>query len=840
MNTHPAAILLCAGEGTRMNDNRTHKVCYEIAGVPTVIRQINNLREAGITRFVVVVGSKADAVMRCLDGVDGVVYAFQPVQNGTGAAAVYGLKALSSTGYVGDAFIIMGDKIISPDILKEIIERKNSVASDVVFAVQPKEFNTSGGRIVEAGGKVCGIVEMMDSMMLCLGESDTATEEAYSEILKDKDISDKKKTKLIANALEKNGNISSKMRLCGHDFDSDAIENSQYVNAGTYLVNVSVALDALSHSDSSNAQKELYLTDIINNTAPHDKNQIVVVSDAKKILTYSTMDELLKLHKYFETSDTGRGLYTASQWLSKFEAFDDKMVKLFESIYGEHKPYFIEERRQAYIKLLTKFIKKYGDKEVVITRSPGRVNLLGRHIEHKGGSINVMSIDRETLLVAAPRDDDIINLANVNKNFKEYSFSLLETIKQCDKTDWLDFIESDNILQMVVDNKGEWVNYVKAGLLRLQLNDRGRLLSGMDMMFSGNIPMAAGLSSSSSIVVATSEAVVALNNLDLKVKDFIHLCGEGEWFVGSRGGAGDHAAMKCGKMNKITHIEFCPFEIKESVDFPQEYQIVVANSFVEAKKSAGAKDQFNQKVACYDFGLMLVKKLFPKLSTKIKYLKDINPNTLDIPQSEIYKILLKLPLKITSDELYEMLPENVEQIKRTQKNHSIPEYYEIRSTMLYGISECLRAEKCIEALKDEDYKSLGRLMNISHNGDRVSVDGEVYDNQPSDDYLNNLITDLLSQDEKRVSAAQIYNQPGGYGCSIKQIDELVDFATKQDGVIGAELSGAGLGGCIIILVKKDCSEKLLRELKSFYYDKNSLPMGAQVFIPVSGSMTLDI
>jgi len=840
MNTHPAAILLCAGEGTRMNDNRTHKVCYEVAGVPTVIRQINNLREAGIDRFVVVVGSKADAVMRCLDGVDGVVYAFQPIQNGTGAAAVYGLKALASTGYDGDAFIIMGDKIISPDVLKEIIARKKSVASDVVFAVQPKNCNPSGGRIIENDGKVFGIVEMMDSMMLYLGNVENKTEEGFNQALSDINISSKKKEKLIANAIDRKGNISSVLNLCGNDFTNADIESSDFVNAGTYLINVKCALESLSRSNASNAQKEIYLTDIINNTAPHDKSQMVVISDPQKILTYSTMDELLKLHKYFETPGTSRGLLTASQWLSKLDVFDDKTAKAFESIYGEHKPYFIEERRQAYIQLLNKFIKKYGDKEVVITRSPGRVNLLGRHIEHKGGSINVMSIDRETLLVAAPRDDDIVNLANVNKNFNEYSFSILETIKQCDKTDWLDFIESDNILQMVVDSKGEWVNYVKAGLLRLQLNDRGRLLSGMDMMFSGNIPMAAGLSSSSSIVVATSEAVVALNNLDLKVKDFIHLCGEGEWFVGSRGGAGDHAAMKCGQMNKITHIEFCPFEIKDSVDFPPEYQIVVANSFVEAKKSAGAKDQFNQKVACYDFGLMLVKKLFPKYSAKIKYLKDINPVNLDLQQSEIYKILLKLPEKITSEELYKMLPDDIDKIKRTQKNHSIPEYYEIRSTMLYGISECLRAEKCIEALKEQNYNALGKLMNISHNGDRVWSGGAPYDNRVSDDYLNNLISDLLSQDEKRVAAAQIYNQPGGYGCSIRQIDDLVDFAVKQEGVIGAELSGAGLGGCIIILVKKDCSEKLLKELKAYYYDKNSLPMGAQVFIPVSGSMTLKI
>ena len=54
----------------------------------------------------------------------------------------------------------------------------------------------------------------------------------------------------------------------------------------------------------------------------------------------------------------------------------------------------------------------------------------------------------------------------------------------------------------------------------------------MDMVSTGNIPVAAGLSSSSAIVVAVMEALVALNCLNLTEREFIDLCGEGEWFVG--------------------------------------------------------------------------------------------------------------------------------------------------------------------------------------------------------------------------------------------------------------------------------------------------------------------
>ena len=82
--TSPIGILLCAGKGTRMQNERTHKVCYEIAGVPAILRLIRSLKEGGISRFLVVVGNKCEKVMACLDGVEGVAYAYQPEQRGTG------------------------------------------------------------------------------------------------------------------------------------------------------------------------------------------------------------------------------------------------------------------------------------------------------------------------------------------------------------------------------------------------------------------------------------------------------------------------------------------------------------------------------------------------------------------------------------------------------------------------------------------------------------------------------------------------------------------------------------------------------------------------------------
>ena len=79
-----AAIILCAGKGTRMGDDSKNKVCFDCAGVPVIRRIVANMRAGGVRHFVVVVGHRAESVMAALDGERGVVYAYQREQKGNG------------------------------------------------------------------------------------------------------------------------------------------------------------------------------------------------------------------------------------------------------------------------------------------------------------------------------------------------------------------------------------------------------------------------------------------------------------------------------------------------------------------------------------------------------------------------------------------------------------------------------------------------------------------------------------------------------------------------------------------------------------------------------------
>ena len=192
-----AAIILCAGKGSRMNDNSKSKVCFDCAGVPVIRRIINNMKVAGVSRFVVVIGHQAYSVMDCLDGVEGVVYAYQKEQKGTGHAALCGLKALSSMGYNGPAIISMGDKIISTDVISGILELAKS--SDAVWGVQPLSNNFNGGRVVVRNGKPYGVVEFTDAALMALADVEA---DKYETTLNEIGLNPKKAKKVLDVALK--------------------------------------------------------------------------------------------------------------------------------------------------------------------------------------------------------------------------------------------------------------------------------------------------------------------------------------------------------------------------------------------------------------------------------------------------------------------------------------------------------------------------------------------------------------------------------------------------------------------------------------------------------------
>jgi galactokinase len=207
-------------------------------------------------------------------------------------------------------------------------------------------------------------------------------------------------------------------------------------------------------------------------------------------------------------------------------------------------------------------------------------------------------------------------------------------------------------------------------------------------------------------------------------------------------------------------------------------------------------------------------------------------------------MLLKLPERATADELAESLPDEILRPLIGAQPDS-QSRYPVRGVVLFGLAECERSRLAPRLLRAGDLHGFGQFMRLSHDGDRVSQYDADWQPHPylgpsSNSYLLDLMADLESGEPERVLAAQLYQQPGAYACSTPELDLIVDVALRTEGVIGAQLAGAGLGGGAMALVRDDCVAALEHALTLRYYEPRGLQPAVLPCVPIAGSGVLTV
>jgi N-acetylgalactosamine kinase len=482
-----------------------------------------------------------------------------------------------------------------------------------------------------------------------------------------------------------------------------------------------------------------------------------------------------------------------------------------------------------------------SDTQMGIIRAPGRVNLLGTHVDHRGGRVNPIAV-REVAVICFPRADGQIRIANANLEFPPHEFAIADLLPDAAIPDWTDWTFSTPKLLEDAALLGHWSSYVRAPVAYFtNLWNRPAGLQGFDLFIDSELPKAAGLSSSSALVVATAYALHLVNDRPFEPIELAEACGQAEWYVGTRGGAGDQAAIALGKSGQVSHLDFFPMDGDWS-PWPDGYSVVVCHSRVHAQKTANARSIFNERVATYVIALTWVKRLYPQWEAKLEHLRDIL--RLGVSTQDIYEMLLRLPPRASREQIVEALPDDIDELTKLFGTHDDPEEgYRVRDICLYGLAECQRSERLADCLRAGDIIGAGRLIDLSHEGDRVTrIDQSgarvPCDTGVSDEGLSGLIADISSSDESTRDAASLAMQPGGYACSAPDVDELVDLARGVDGVVGAGLIGAGLGGCVEVVVRDDSVDRLRDELLRCYYEKYAREPFIEVMRPVEGCCAL--
>lgn len=166
-NSNPSAIILAAGQGTRMaevGESALPKVVYPVAGEPMVRWVVRACRQAGVGRCVVVVGYKGRMVRDALAEFDGVEFVEQAEQRGT-AHAVQMAQPLFEDRQPGDVFVLAGDgPLVRRQTLVRLLELHRRTHSAMTLATAVIDDPTGYGRVVrDAEGRFDRIVEHKDA-----------------------------------------------------------------------------------------------------------------------------------------------------------------------------------------------------------------------------------------------------------------------------------------------------------------------------------------------------------------------------------------------------------------------------------------------------------------------------------------------------------------------------------------------------------------------------------------------------------------------------------------------------------------------------------------------------
>lgn len=220
-----------------------------------------------------------------------------------------------------------------------------------------------------------------------------------------------------------------------------------------------------------------------------------------------------------------------------------------------------------------------GDGPVVngtvrVARAPGRVNLIGEHTDYNGLPVLPMALDRAVRIRFRPSPDGTVHLTNVEPHFAPVTF-----------------LVSDAIPPGV---QGEWGNYPRAAG-EVLARECG-ITRGIVGTVESRVPVAAGLSSSSALVVATALALLDTNGVTVPPERLMELLAQGERYVGLGGGGMDQAISLGGRVGHAMRIDFRPTLALTAVPLPADWRIVVAESGVPAAKATGARAGYNSRV----------------------------------------------------------------------------------------------------------------------------------------------------------------------------------------------------------------------------------------------------
>ncbi len=313
---------------------------------------------------------------------------------------------------------------------------------------------------------------------------------------------------------------------------------------------------------------------------------------------------------------------------------------------------------------------------------------------------------------------------------------------------------------------GDRSNYAR-GVAQEMARKFGDSMPGFDALVSSaaplGVPRGSGVSSSSALTVAVAVALAHWVDWDWQGSEMAQFCSDAEWYVGTRGGIMDQFIALLAQRNHALFLDCRPDATGEfhsqAIPLPAGYRLLVCDSGVH---HANVRGEFNARVAACRAGVALLRQAYPGIT----HLRDVEA--------------------IDRAALEDWLPEETTVAALLAAGHDLGDLpnvpaaqpLRVRACCRHVWSENRRVLAAVDALNRDDIVALGALLNEAH---------------------------ASARDDYRISTPEL--------------EVLVEAARGVEGCVGARLTGAGWGGCIVALVHADAVDEFQQRVPARYQEQ---------------------
>ncbi|MBS1669096.1 MAG: galactokinase [Bacteroidetes bacterium] len=418
------------------------------------------------------------------------------------------------------------------------------------------------------------------------------------------------------------------------------------------------------------------------------------------------------------------------------------------------------------------------DQPVHISRSPGRLDLMGGNDDYTGGLVFESTIREATYAAAQIRSDQLVKLKNKTAADAGWQGDIVIDI---------DSLSSEQTVREMVNKSSSvrWTAYVLGNLFYLKKRFPEKINAGIGLYIESSVPLNRGVSSSAAIEVAVMKASAAAYGIELAGVDLALAC---QWventIAESACGIMDQIAVVTGKEGYIMPLICQPCNPEPLIKLPEDLKIWGIDSGVSHQvagieyEAARAAAFMGYKIICDSEGIEVRKEEgneIPRYTDPVwnGYLANLRRSDFH----EKYENLL--PKEMDATDYLKAHQVHVDPFTPLKENHS----YHVWANTKYAVEENQRVQLFSEL-------SRGAAMSLSKRA-----------------YY--LMGELMYQSHYAYTEC---------GLGAKATDFLVDLCKKEgleNGIYGAKITGGGAGGTVAILADRHAG-KVVEKILSIY------------------------